>query len=140
MKKYVSMIAASASLIVNSTPSGAAESEFAKQLSNLLASPILVPFQLNHDTGYVSDDGTQTTQNIQPAILFSLNPDLNRSIRTVVLFKWQTEVINSTYLQPFITFTTSDTWISSTNSESTHDWNERQWIVSTERSRFEFLE
>lgn len=37
--------------------------------------------------------------------------------------------INSTYLQPFISYTTKDAWTFTLNAESTYDWNSDQWSV-----------
>ena len=37
--------------------------------------------------------------------------------------------VNSTFLQPFISYTTPDTWTFSLNTESTYDWTAEQWSV-----------
>ena len=37
--------------------------------------------------------------------------------------------VNSTFLQPFISYTTPDTWTFSLNTESTYDWTAKQWSV-----------
>jgi hypothetical protein len=37
--------------------------------------------------------------------------------------------INSTFLQPFVSFTTKDAWTFTLNSESTYDWTAEQWSV-----------
>ena len=37
--------------------------------------------------------------------------------------------INATFLQPFVTYTTRTATTFSLNSESTYDWNGRQWSV-----------
>lgn len=39
------------------------------------------------------------------------------------------EEVNSTFIQPFVTFTTPDAWTFSLNTESTYDWNAEQWTV-----------
>lgn len=36
---------------------------------------------------------------------------------------------NSTFLQPFLGYTTPDAWSFFANSESTYDWNEKDWTV-----------
>ncbi len=193
-----------------SCPVAAADdSELAKQLSNPLASLISVPFQFNYDTGYGSEDGNQTTLNIQPVIPFSLNDSLKLITRTIIPYKWQDDVsgksgsnqgfgdttvslwfsptkssftwgvgpifylptssnrelgvgewgggitgvllvqegpwtigglgnhiwsfesddINSTYLQSFLAHTTKDAWTYTVNSESTYDWTTDEWTA-----------
>lgn len=37
--------------------------------------------------------------------------------------------INSTFVQPFVTYTTPDAWTFSLNTESTYDWESEQWSV-----------
>jgi hypothetical protein len=37
--------------------------------------------------------------------------------------------INSTFLQPFLSYTTPDAWTYTLNTESTYDWRARQWGV-----------
>lgn len=37
--------------------------------------------------------------------------------------------VNSTYLQPFVSFTTPDAWTYTLNTESTYDWTAGQWFV-----------
>ncbi|MGD8408333.1 MAG: transporter [Thiohalophilus sp.] len=37
--------------------------------------------------------------------------------------------ISSTFIQPFLSYTTSDAWTYTINSESTYDWENRQWTV-----------
>jgi hypothetical protein len=37
--------------------------------------------------------------------------------------------ISSTFLQPFISYTTQDAWTFTLNTESTYDWNGDQWSV-----------
>nr|CDQ34061.1 hypothetical protein BN993_03515 [Virgibacillus halodenitrificans] len=37
--------------------------------------------------------------------------------------------VNSTFLQPFASYTTPDAWTYGMNSESTYDWETRQWSV-----------
>jgi hypothetical protein len=37
--------------------------------------------------------------------------------------------VNSTFLQPFISYTTPDAWTFTLNTESTYDWNAEQWSV-----------
>jgi hypothetical protein len=37
--------------------------------------------------------------------------------------------VNSTYLQPFISYTTPDAWTFTLNTESTYDWTSEQWSV-----------
>jgi hypothetical protein len=40
-----------------------------------------------------------------------------------------TQSISNTFLQPFIAYTTKDAWTFNLDSESTYDWNARQWSV-----------
>jgi hypothetical protein len=37
--------------------------------------------------------------------------------------------INSTFLQPFISYTTADAWTFSLNTESTYNWENAEWSV-----------
>lgn len=37
--------------------------------------------------------------------------------------------VNSTFLQPFLSYTTKDAWTFTLNSESTYDWKANQWSV-----------
>ena len=37
--------------------------------------------------------------------------------------------ISATFLQPFLTYTTSTAWSFAVNTESTYDWTARQWLV-----------
>jgi hypothetical protein len=37
--------------------------------------------------------------------------------------------ISATFLQPFVTYTTPQAWTFALNTESTYDWNNRQWTV-----------
>ena len=37
--------------------------------------------------------------------------------------------ISSTFLQPFLSYTTKDAWTFGLNAESTYDWGRSQWTV-----------
>jgi hypothetical protein len=37
--------------------------------------------------------------------------------------------VNATFLQPFLSYTTKDAWTYGLNTESTYDWNAKQWTV-----------
>jgi len=37
--------------------------------------------------------------------------------------------VSTTFLQPFVSYTTPDAWTFALNTESTYDWNNRQWTV-----------
>ena len=37
--------------------------------------------------------------------------------------------VNSTFLQPFLSYTTRDAWTYTLNTESTYDWRASQWSV-----------
>jgi len=37
--------------------------------------------------------------------------------------------VSSTFLQPFVSYTTSDAWTFTVNTESTYDWKGEQWSV-----------
>ncbi|WP_299356540.1 transporter [uncultured Shimia sp.] len=187
------------------------DAELAKQLSNPLASLISVPMQFNYDTGFGTPDGERLTLNIQPVIPFSLTPELNLITRTIIPYKWQSDVagspgsdsglgdtsmsfwfspahtangstwgvgpilslptssdpdfglgewgggitgvylvqpgpwtigalgnhlwsfesdnLNSTYIQPFVAYGTPNHWTYTVNSEATYDWNTKQWTL-----------
>jgi hypothetical protein len=42
--------------------------------------------------------------------------------------------VSSTFLQPFISYTTPDAWTFSVNTESTYDWENEQWSVPVHAS------
>lgn len=45
---------------------------------------------------------------------------------------WSTDggsTINTTYLQPFLAYTTQDAWTFTLNSESTYNWNTNEWSI-----------
>ena len=37
--------------------------------------------------------------------------------------------VSSTYIQPFVAYTTKDAWTFSLNTESTYDWESGEWSV-----------
>jgi hypothetical protein len=37
--------------------------------------------------------------------------------------------INATYVQPFVSYTTKDSWTFTLNTESTYDWETEEWSV-----------
>ena len=91
MKRTFAFLIAVAVVAFN-TPARAQDADIAKQLSNPLASLISVPFQLNRDTGFGTPDGERTILNIQPVVPISLTPSINLITRTVIPYKWQTDV------------------------------------------------
>jgi hypothetical protein len=42
--------------------------------------------------------------------------------------------LNATFLQPFLTYTTSTQWTFGFNTESTYDWESEQWSVPVDAS------
>lgn len=68
--------------------------ELAKQLSNPIATLINVPFQMNYDSNFGSDDdGDQLRLNIQPVIPISVNEDWNLISRTIIPVISQDDVV-----------------------------------------------
>ncbi len=66
------------------TSSSSEADELAKQLNNLVASLISVPFQANWDFGSGDGSGQKFTLNIQPVIPLSIGEDWNIIIRTIL--------------------------------------------------------
>jgi hypothetical protein len=65
--------------------------ELAKKLSNPVADLISVPFQFNHDDGYV-DGGSRTYVNIQPVVPISISENWNMISRTILPVVYQDHV------------------------------------------------
>lgn len=85
-------VSIAAMAVAVASAAAAQDDDLGKQLSNPLASLISVPFQLDRDTGFGALDGERTTLNIQPVVPFSLTPSVNLITRTVLAYKWQTDV------------------------------------------------
>lgn len=100
----------------------AQDSDLAKKLSNPLASMISAPFQFNHDSGFGSANGDQTTLNIQPVIPLSLSDDLNLITRTIVPYKWQNDIQGNSGSNQGWGDTTMSFWFSPANSGNGVTW------------------
>ena len=66
--------------------------ELAKKLSNPIASLVSVPFQLNADFGYGSENGERYALNIQPVIPSSISDDWNLISRVIIPVVQQDDV------------------------------------------------
>ncbi|MCG7521786.1 transporter [Ruegeria sp. Ofav3-42] len=45
------------------------------------------------------------------------------------IWSFESSDINSTYVQPFLAYTTPNAWTYTVNSESTYDWNAEEWTA-----------
>ena len=190
--------------------------DLAQALSNPVSSLISLPFQLNYDSGYGSEDGSRTVMNLQPVIPMQIGEDWNMVSRTIIPFISQNDIagnsgtqsglgdvvqslfftprevgsngliwgagpvfmlptasddklgsgkfglgptavvlrqkngwtvgmltnhiwsvagdddradVSATFLQPFLNYTTKNSWTFALNTESTYDWKADEWSV-----------
>lgn len=61
----------------------ASDEELAQKLANPVASLTSVPFQLNYDCCFGSEDAGRYTLNVQPVMPFALSPRMNLIVRTI---------------------------------------------------------
>lgn len=94
--------------------SGAAQAqssaaELAKQALNPVAAMYSLPVQYNWNQNMgPTGDGMHSVTNIQPVLPFELN---------------------ATFLQPFLSYTTSTFTTFGVNTESTYNWQAQEWSV-----------
>lgn len=77
------------SILVVAAPLSAQESDsdnvkLAKKLANPISDLVSVPFQLNYNSGYGPNNGSQYLLDIQPVIPFSISDNWNLISRTVL--------------------------------------------------------
>ncbi len=109
-------------ILVSTQCAFADNSDITKQLSNPLASLISVPIQLNRDTGFGTPNGEKTTLNIQPVIPFTLTPSINLITRTVIPYKWQTDIGGMTGTKSGWGDTTVSLWLSPSQASNGVTW------------------
>ncbi|MFO1141210.1 MAG: transporter [Amaricoccus sp.] len=86
--------------------------DLAKQVSNPISSLISVPFQFNYNDGYGPQGGHQSYVNIQPVVPFSISPDWNLILRTIVPVVDQSDVVPGTGSQFGLGDTTQSLFLS----------------------------
>jgi hypothetical protein len=116
--------------------------EIAKKLNNGVASLISAPPKQFDFGGSLNDNGFQYKLNVQPVIPSTLAENWNLITRTIVPDIYQTDRIgnatqsglgdqriSSTFLQPFLSYTTKTHTTFGLNTESIYDWVNKQWTV-----------
>ncbi|AJY46368.1 hypothetical protein [Martelella endophytica] len=71
---------------------GGAASEITKKLANPVASMVVLPLEMNYDTGYGPEGGDRFDLKFKPIIPFRLNDDWNLITRTIIPLVSQNDV------------------------------------------------
>jgi hypothetical protein len=130
----------------------AQEAELAMQLQNPVADLISVPVQNNWDFGIGPARAMRYTANVQPVISFSdealgsgkfslgptavvLQQQDGWTYGALVNHVWSVAGkssradVSATFLQPFLSYTTTTHTTFGVNTESIYDWEQHQWTV-----------
>ena len=116
--KYLSIAFSLAAIVVSVAATGGdranadTTAELSKKLANPIAAMISVPFQLNYDHGYGSEDGVAFTLNVQPVIPFALNDEWNLISRTIMPIKSQSDIFGNSGTQTGIGDIVQSFWLS----------------------------
>ena len=92
------------------------DADIPEKLANPLASMVVVPVEMNYDTGYGPAGGDRSDVKFKPIIPFELNDNWNLITRTIIPVVYQNDVFGPSGEQCGLGDTTTSLFLSPTNS------------------------